>query len=814
MWPAWPALAVVWAIPASASAKQQLCPAPCSTDPGNWTPYSSLDGLSSCNHPVLLDFSSHKSLDSPDAAFKVLACTLDDNPEISSTELTDSLSLAKSTESVVLTPESDIDSAEIHELNLLLDHVQIYLTQTPDRDTHSLLWQLNTTSLGIFSGVSIDNALTASVIQGFRNRRTRRGATVQLCGGNRDVDHTFGMRVDISGSLEPVQTAVDSWAKAQCVGSSEIMQDMAVVDHPVHGDGETGWLEYFACKSQAVGPGDTCLTMAERCGLSAAEFMKYNLVDDLCELLQPGSRVCCSESDLPGESEDGTCAIHTTKANETCASIAAAFSLEDSDISSFNDEKTWGWSGCDLIQPGLRICLSEGKPPLPAPVTGAVCGPIVPGTEAPPDGVHLAELNPCPLHACCNTLGICGVSPEFCIYKRGLTGNPGTAPPGLKGCVSNCGMEILDNSDEPEEFMRIGYYESFNFDRPCLNLRAANIDVDEYTHVHWGFATINSTFHIGVNDTFGQWEDFLALEGVNRIVSFGGWGYSINSANYDVLREAMAPENVDTFIVNIMSFIVENGLDGVDFDWEYPGASDVPSLSLGLLSDGPNYLAFLRKLKKIFPRDKSISMAAPASYWYLRVFPIEEMWYHLDYIVYMTYDLHGQWDYDNPLAQDWCEKGNCLRSHVNLTETRYSLAMITKAGVPRNMIAVGVASYGRAFGMTKAGCTWPECTFVGPTTAATPGICTRTPGVLANAEIEELIIEGDINESYYDVGSDSNILVYNDTQWVAYMGKYTTKRRIEYYKRLKFGGYANWAVDLTAWSGDDGDPDGDEDEEY
>jgi GH18 family chitinase len=39
---------------------------------------------------------------------------------------------------------------------------------------------------------------------------------------------------------------------------------------------------------------------------------------------------------------------------------------------------------------------------------------------------------------------------------------------------------------------------------------------------------------------------------------------------------------------------------------------------------------------------KSVSIAAPASYWYLKNFPIAQMSKVLDYIVYMTYDLHGQ----------------------------------------------------------------------------------------------------------------------------------------------------------------------------
>ena len=33
----------------------------------------------------------------------------------------------------------------------------------------------------------------------------------------------------------------------------------------------------------------------------------------------------------------------------------------------------------------------------------------------------------------------------------------------------------------------------------------------------------------------------------------------------------MSPANAGTFATNVVNFLNKNGLDGVDFDWEYPG---------------------------------------------------------------------------------------------------------------------------------------------------------------------------------------------------------------------------------------------------
>lgn len=95
-----------------------------------------------------------------------------------------------------------------------------------------------------------------------------------------------------------------------------------------------------------------------------------------------------------------------------------------------------------------------------------------------------------------------------------------------------------------------------------------------------------------------------------------------------------------------------------------------------------------------------------------------------DYIVYMTYDLHGQWNYANKHAIDGCPAVNCLRSQTNITETLLALSMTTKAGVPSNKVAVGVTSYGRSFQMTTPDCTGPMCTYTGGESGAYPGPCT------------------------------------------------------------------------------------------
>jgi hypothetical protein len=48
----------------------------------------------------------------------------------------------------------------------------------------------------------------------------------------------------------------------------------------------------------------------------------------------------------------------------------------------------------------------------------------------------------------------------------------------------------------------------------------------------------------------------------------------------------------------------------------------------------------------------------------------------------------------------------------------------------------------------------------------------------------------------YDDKSDSDILVYNDNQWAAYMTDETRNRRLDKYSGMNMGGSAEWSIDL------------------
>ena len=604
------------------------CPDLCYGKPENWTVYSSLDRLSFCTEPKLLDFALYNPLEDPDTTARIRTCTARNDRTNGTSIVTSPIKKGVSSFDASRTQTSlsldhltttkssgKVSSSDVHSL---LKYIQCFLTAESNLDEKIVFGHAPSIAIGVYTGESID---TSAILQRLADEVLKEGelgSTIfQLCGGNRTAEFTFGAIIDTSGDLATAQKSVAAWNRGICSASDvpaapiTTFIDISILQKPLlaqrtphlprnrevtrsemtlaESDGTSNELvandisdpvnrQDTACRTVSVSSGDSCGSLATKCGISPSDFTKYNPDPNLCSTLAIGQKVCCSPGSIPvpKPNPDGSCATYTVHTSDTCASIAASNGLKVSNISKFNDKIVWGWFGCNDLQVGLVMCLSEGSQPMPAVVPNALCGPTAPNTKPPskitPDS--LAALNPCPLNACCNIWGQCGITTDYCTAETGPTGNPGTAPPHKNGCISNCGTKITNNGKGPSSHLTVGYYESWNWDRPCLNMRAASIDTFKYTHVHWGFGLIGNDFSVSVNDSFNQWGNFTALQKVKKIISFGGWGYSTDPATYDVLRSAMEPANVNTFADNIVSFVTTSGLDGVDIDWEYPGVSD------------------------------------------------------------------------------------------------------------------------------------------------------------------------------------------------------------------------------------------------
>ncbi len=127
------------------------------------------------------------------------------------------------------------------------------------------------------------------------------------------------------------------------------------------------------CKTISVVFGDDCGSLASKCGLSGADFMKVNPKWNLCGSLAVNQPVCCTDGHMrdlkPKPDSNGNCATYTIQQNDDCSGIAAARDLNIYLLEWFNKD-TWGWNGCNKpLYPNFQMCVSTGRPPMPASVS-------------------------------------------------------------------------------------------------------------------------------------------------------------------------------------------------------------------------------------------------------------------------------------------------------------------------------------------------------------------------------------------------------------------------------------------------------------
>lgn len=257
-------------------------------------------------------------------------------------------------------------------------------------------------------------------------------AVAQRCGISQSDLKNYNDNTEFCGTLVPGQTVCCS---------------AGALPAPIPSGNADG-----TCKTKSAVAGDSCASLAQKCGLKPADFTALHNSDrNFCSTLAVGQRVCCTYGELPDitpePGEDGACFVYTIKKGDGCSTIAVSHGLGVDQIEKYN-KHTWGWNGCKVLYSEAQLCLSIGTPPFPAPISNAVCGPQVPGTKQPLSGSSedWANLNPCPLNVCCNIWGQCGTTDDFCVISKSETGAPGTSAPGENGYKLQYQHLLMENS--------------------------------------------------------------------------------------------------------------------------------------------------------------------------------------------------------------------------------------------------------------------------------------------------------------------------------------------------------------------------------
>ncbi|TLS30423.1 hypothetical protein PpBr36_02324 [Pyricularia pennisetigena] len=171
--------------------------------------------------------------------------------------------------------------------------------------------------------------------------------------------------------------------------------------------------------------------------------------------------------------------------------------------------------------------------------------------------------------------GQCGTTQDLCIDTTRDGQKNGTF-----ACISNCSIS-LTRSPPPANFIKLGYFEGWDSQRHCLHMDATQID-PSHTHIHFTVGVIRDDFSIDYASRFSgyQFEQFRKLRGSKRNMPFGGWVFSVEVAQYQVLQNGVkTAENRQKLAGTLIQFVEDHGLDGLSIDWESPSA---PNLGIGV----------------------------------------------------------------------------------------------------------------------------------------------------------------------------------------------------------------------------------------
>ena len=408
----------------------------------------------------------------------------------------------------------------------------------------------------------------------------------------------------------------------------------------------------------------------------------------------------------------------------------------------------------------------------------AQCGPYAP-----------QDSQKCPLNVCCSEFGYCGSTKDFCtwdnpkdpLYPKCDTkyGGCGDAPKPSCGSGSGVGKR------------NIGYYESWANTRKCQKVAPEDLNLDGFTHINFAFAFFDPTsFEIAPMDANGAslYSRFTALKskkpGLQAWISVGGWSFTDPGKTQAAFSNmASNSGNRQKFIQGLIKFMSTYGFDGVDLDWEYPGADDRG----GKKEDTANIVSLAADLKSAFGSRYGLSMTLPTSYWYLQHFDLPGIQPHVDWFNLMAYDLHGVWDAQSKFV------GSYIAPHTNLTEIDLGLDLLWRAGTTADKVVMGQGWYGRSFTLKDPSCSTPNgvCEFSG---GANAGPCSDASGILDLQEINDIISKNNAKPSY-DKTAAVKWITWGGNQWVSYDDDETFKQKADFASSRCLGGLMVWAMD-------------------
>lgn len=342
----------------------------------------------------------------------------------------------------------------------------------------------------------------------------------------------------------------------------------------------------------------------------------------------------------------------------------------------------------------------------------------------------------------------------------------------------------VENQAELEaEYKMVGYYAGW---ASYSGFQVTDIDASKLTHINYAFANISDDGEIVTGDPATDHQNFKQLlqlknqhPHLKTMISVGGWTWSKNFSDAAASEDSRA-----RFAESVRDYILENGFDGVDLDWEYPVSGGHPD-NVNRPEDKRNYTLLLKKIRETLNEQENkdgieylLTIAVGASKSHAANMELSELHRYVDYIQLMTYDINGEWDELTGLNAPLYKDPNSAFSWQWSVQDGIETYM--ESGVPADKLVMGLPFYGRVFHDADSINNGLYQSFNGGTS-------------FSYAKLDSEYINKNGFERYWIEETKVPIL-YDGSTFISYDDAESIKKKTEFLKASGLGGAMMWEL--------------------